>query len=1326
MVNDTNKKLNPEQLEAIQHGDGPLLIIAGAGTGKTTVVTERVRHLILKKQVLPSEILALTFTEKAAREMEERIDRALPYGYTQMWILTFHSFCDRVLRRDAAHIGLNPNYKLTSDAQITQFLRKNLFKLDLEYFRPLGNPTKFIGGMLGHFARLMDEDIFPEEYLSWAESKNKKAESLEEKSEAKKWLELAQAFKLYEEIKIKEGLMDFGNLITNTLKLFRERPNVLGEYQNQFKYILVDEFQDTNYAQNQLALLLAAKHKNITVCGDDDQCLPPNSQIATPTGLKRIKDFKPGDKVITAVGKGHTSISMVIKIFRNTKERRLLTYKLEDGKKVTVTDNHKMFCFLPSSVKSNGQSYVYLMRHQNLGWRVGTTNNLPARLKFERQTDGILAIGYYNSMQEARFYEAYFSSKYGLPTVAFTPRPSQVIEGLWLKRLFKEVDTESNVKLLANDLHLELNAPQFSLGGVTRGESRRVKINLLMCHRNYRGKSSNGFLANPGVGHLVYIETSNLRIINLLERNGFRCHKAKKGKRFRFETSDLSEAWRVADKLVEITGGVLDKKFVVGRFNYQHLPARIVPASHVLPGMYLPVLEGKKIVYKKVLARKEKKKRVTTYDLEVERTHNFIANGVVVHNSIYRFRGAAASNIIQFRKTYPEAKIVVLTKNYRTAQSILDKAYNLIQFNNPDRLEVVEKVNKKLISQRKIKGQIRFIHKDRVENEGDEVARKVIELRKEGYDYRDFAVLVRANNHAEPFVRAFQRMGVPSQFLGPGRLFKQPEIVDLISYLKVLYNFEDSISFYRLLSIDFLGIPSKDLIRVGNYAKRLNLSLYETCEKIDDIYVDVKTKEKIKNLIAIIEGQLKIVKKETAGQLLYNFLEESKLIDLLLHPDSSGAQKRAGNISKFFDKLKTYEVENEDSTVPAVTDWIELSMELGESPLAADTDWTEINAVNILTVHSAKGLEFPVVFLVNLVSQRFPSTERREQIPISEEVIKEVLPQGDYHLQEERRLFYVGMTRARDILFLTASNYYGEGKRDKKLSPFIFETLGDELPGAEKEDDKSKQLSFLDFSHHASEDNKENNDRLHIDYLSYSQLDTFKVCPMHYKLKYILKIPTPPNASLSFGSSVHAALKDFYLSIKAGEKPTQDLLLTSLKRTWIREGYTSRAHEEKMIDLGKRYFSEFFEKFDIKVLPAALEQQFTLPLRNGSDWVRIGGKIDRVDVLPDGRIEIVDYKTGANVPTQKEVDNDLQLTFYALAATNMREVPFNRKPEEVIYSLYYFEEQKKITTLRTKEQLDSAIDEIFKIKEEIEISDFKCGNGFLCGNCEYKFLCSSG
>ncbi|MEK7112605.1 MAG: ATP-dependent DNA helicase, partial [Patescibacteria group bacterium] len=752
------KKLNKEQLAAIKHKSGPLLIIAGAGTGKTTVITERIKYLILGKLAKPNEILALTFTEKASREMEERVDIAMPYGYTQMWISTFHSYCDKVLRAEALHIGFDPKYKLMTEAENIQFIRNNLFKFDLDYFRPLGNPNKFIGGMLQHFSRLQDEDVNPKEYLALA----KKLKGVE-KEEKQKTLELAKAYQTYEELKTKEGVVDFGDLIVKTLSLFRKRPNVLKEYQKRFKYILVDEFQDTNYAQNELAILLAGRTKNIAVCGDDDQ-------------------------------------------------------------------------------------------------------------------------------------------------------------------------------------------------------------------------------------------------------------------------------------------------------------------------------------------------------------------------SIYRFRGAAVSNIIQFRKNFPRSKIVVLTKNYRSTQEILDRAYELIQHNNPDRLEAVEKIDKRLLSQVGKDGEeIKFIHADRVENEADMVAKEVKSLVEGGYEFKDIAILVRANSHSEPFGRALSRHGIPYQFLGPGRLFKQEEVVDLISYLKVLYNLDDSVALYRLLTIDYFDIAPRDLASIGNYARRFNLSLFEACEKLEEIFISKETKEKVGEIMEIIKKHLKLARRETAGQLLYYFLSDTGLLQKMLSPETAEAEKRAANVSKFFDKLKTYEVDHENATVPAVVDWIELSRELGESPLAADTDWVEVNAVNILTAHSAKGLEFPVVFLVNLVAQRFPSPDRAEQIPIPEKLIKEVLPVGDYHIEEERRLFYVGMTRAKDRLFFTAADYYSEARREKRLSPFIFEALGDRVISAEREVE-SLQLSFLDYKPAEAPKTPYKTPPLHIDYLSYSQIETFKTCPLHFKLKYIYKVPTPPSASQSFGTSIHSTL----------------------------------------------------------------------------------------------------------------------------------------------------------------------------------------------------------
>lgn len=961
-------KLNKEQKEAVRHRGGPLLIIAGAGTGKTTVITERIVHLIKSGLARPSEILALTFTEKASEEMQERVDVVMPYGYTDMWISTFHSFCDRVLRDEALAIGLSTGYSLLTKAETIQFVRENLYEFDLEYFRPVGNPTKFIDGLVTHFSRLQDEDIAPSEYLAWVKREARNSKSEADKLETQKYKELADAYEKYEELKAREGYMDFGDLIVKTLLLFRRRPNVLRQYQNRFRYILIDEFQDTNYAQFELSLLLAGNQANITVVADDDQ-------------------------------------------------------------------------------------------------------------------------------------------------------------------------------------------------------------------------------------------------------------------------------------------------------------------------------------------------------------------------SIYHWRGASISNVMQFKDKYPKAKTVVLTQNYRTYQEILDSAYRLIQFNNPNRLEVREGISKKLKSQRRGAGEIIFFHEARVEREAERVAREILRLvslaRGERREWRDFAILVRANAHADPFVAALKYHGIPYQFLGPDKLFLQPEVVELVSYLKVLTDQNDTTALYQVLSMEELQISSMDLSKLTTFARRKNKTLFEVFENYSEVGISEETEEILSKLKEVMGAQMKGIKNASAGKLLYDFLTEMEIMPRYIEPDTEERQRRTANIGLLFEKIKNYEAVHVGANVFGVVDWIELASEMGDSPRVAELDWSQENAVNVLTVHSSKGLEFPVVFLTNLVNLRFPSVSRRDQIPVPDEMLKEVLPTGDVHLQEERRLFYVGMTRARDRLYFTAADFYGENlARPKKLSPFIFEALGEDVEKNEQLSVNGEQLGLLDFK--PSQKPKTKSQRHHLDYLSYSQIETFKMCPMHYKLRYILGVPTPPSGALALGSSIHSTLKTFYEEIKSGEKGTEKLLKNILKEKWIDDGYISKSHEEESYKKAEQMLGKFFkEDFDKNKIPVLLEQPFVVPLKKaGEKPLKIGGVIDRVDELSGGVIEIIDYKTGASPSGgQKEVDKNLQLSLYALAATRVNEPPLDKKPEKVKLTLYYLEEGVKFSTTRTAVQLNEAVDEVFRVRKEIEESDFACSGHPFCSSCEYKSFC---
>ncbi len=257
-------KLNPEQKQAVMHQTGPLLIVAGAGTGKTTVITDRIVYLIEQKLAKPEEILAVTFTEKAALEMEERVDRALPFGYFDLWVSTFHSFAERILKDNGLDIGLPTDFKLLDNAGAWILMRQNLDKFGLKYYKPLGNPSRFIKSLLEHFSKCKDQMIYPKDYLEYSEN------NLEDEERIK---ELANCYHVYQQLLLDNNSLDFGDLINYALQLFQKRPAILDFYRKKFKYILVDEFQDTNYAQYELIKLLSAPNNNLTVCADDDQAI---------------------------------------------------------------------------------------------------------------------------------------------------------------------------------------------------------------------------------------------------------------------------------------------------------------------------------------------------------------------------------------------------------------------------------------------------------------------------------------------------------------------------------------------------------------------------------------------------------------------------------------------------------------------------------------------------------------------------------------------------------------------------------------------------------------------------------------------------------------------------------------------------------------------------------------------------------------------------------------------------------------------------------------------------------------------------------------------
>ena len=248
--------MNPEQARAVQKTEGPLLIMAGAGSGKTRVLTHRIAYLIVEKKVYPSNILAITFTNKAAREMRERIDGLLGAGTGErMWVSTFHSMCVRILRRNIDQIGYAKTFTILDTADQLTAIKQVLKELNLD-------PKQYEPRtMLGAISDAKNECIDEKQYREQMNNQN----PYERK--------IADVYEAYAKKLRQNQSLDFDDLIMKTLVLFKKAPEVLEFYQNKFHYIHVDEYQDTNNAQYQLVNLLAEKHKNLCVVGDSDQSI---------------------------------------------------------------------------------------------------------------------------------------------------------------------------------------------------------------------------------------------------------------------------------------------------------------------------------------------------------------------------------------------------------------------------------------------------------------------------------------------------------------------------------------------------------------------------------------------------------------------------------------------------------------------------------------------------------------------------------------------------------------------------------------------------------------------------------------------------------------------------------------------------------------------------------------------------------------------------------------------------------------------------------------------------------------------------------------------
>jgi DNA helicase-2/ATP-dependent DNA helicase PcrA len=1002
--------LNPEQRRAVMHGDGPLLVVAGAGTGKTAVITRRIAWLIATRRARPSEILALTFTDQAADEMQTRVDQLVPYGYTDTAIATFHAFGDRLVREFALELGLPGDVRVFSRPETVVFLREHVFELDLDEYRPLGDPTKFLDALATLFSRAKDEDVSPEAFLAHAAGLAAEAEAAAGAEgadpdaiaalaeEARRRGELARAYASYQRLLGESGAIDFGDQVSLALRLLRESPAARELVQRRFRYVLVDEFQDTNRAQSELVALVAQRHRNVTVVGDDDQ-------------------------------------------------------------------------------------------------------------------------------------------------------------------------------------------------------------------------------------------------------------------------------------------------------------------------------------------------------------------------SIYKFRGAAISNILEFRERYRNARVVVLRRNYRSRGPILEASYRLVRHNDPDRLEVRAGIVKQLIAERGSDGAPAVRHEAFASGaeEADWIAADIARRVREGASPRDVAILVRANAAADPVLRSLNLEGIPWRFSGTSGLYARPEVKLLLSFLRVVADPGASVDVYGLAASELYGMGGEDLVNIVNMARRRNRTVFEILDELGRqpgiLRLRPETRAAAAKLVEDLRGYIALAHERPAGEVLFAFLRGSGWLKRLAETESVAAEEALSNIARFFDIVRSQSALLADDRAVFFARHLQTLIQAGDDPPTADID-PDADAVAVMTVHKAKGLEFPVVYLPGLVTGRFPAIGRREPLALPIELVNETLPEGDYQLQEERRLFYVGMTRARDELLLTHAADYG-GQRARRVSPFVLEAL--DLPVAAgasgagaKASSPLERLATMERPE-ASPAAPRSRDGEALS-LSFYAIDDYLTCPLKYRFAHILRVPLAPHHSIIYGSALHAAVAEFHKRHARGDVMSEDDLVASFVAAWRSEGFLSREHEEARLDAGRASLRRFREEqlAPGAIIPAYVEREFSFLL----DGDRVRGRYDRVDIIPrdgappevlaaaqDGaayegaaadvvepmlftypeRVVITDYKSSDvrdPAKARQRAKESLQLSIYAMGYEAMT----GRLPDAV--ALSFLESGLVGTVPVDRRRIDKARESIRTAAAGIRARDFTPKPDYLaCGWCAFREIC---
>ncbi|HSK94720.1 MAG TPA: ATP-dependent DNA helicase [Candidatus Angelobacter sp.] len=699
--------------------------------------------------------------------------------------------------------------------------------------------------------------------------------------------------------------------------------------------------------------------------------------------------------------------------------------------------------------------------------------------------------------------------------------------------------------------------------------------------------------------------------------------------------------------------------------------------------------------------------------------------------SIYRFRGAALGNILGFREAYPKAASVVLVDNFRSRQPILDAAHRLIRHNDPDRLEAREGLDKRLKARAKFarpereRGPIEVLGFTTGSEEADAIAARIRDSVRAGRRPGEHAILVRGNRDADAYLRSLTLARIPWRFSGTAGLYRQPEVRVLISFLRAVNDPDDSISVYDLATSEIFGLAPADVTLAMNRARRrrssLMVALREAVDRPDDSPFGERAMDVVRHLLGSLDAHRQMSTERSCGELLYAFITSTGWLGRLAAEARETGEERLANVARFFDIVRRQGSLLRDDRLPFLVAQIDTLIETGDDPSTSDADPDEGDAVHVLTYHKAKGLEFGVVHLVGLVPDRFPGRDRPDALELPDELLRTPVVSGDdQHAAEERRLFYVGMTRAREELVLSWAQDTG-GRRARTVSQFVTEAL--DLPPATPAEIARPDLTES-LARHAGAPVDRATERARPAlgdrplWLSYGQVNDYLDCPAKYRFGHVLRIPTPVSHQMVYGRALHAAVQAWHRRQLAARPMEERELHAALDANWESVGFLTREHEEARRAAAHETIARFWEEQQRDpARPVAVEREFTVAL--GAD--RLRGRYDRIDRDEAGRIVITDYKSSdvRDLATaNRRARESLQLGIYALAY----EAEHGALPDEL--ALHFLESGIVGRVAPSERRLATAQEKLGTVAEGVRAGRFDASPSAMgCGYCPFREIC---